>query len=312
MIKDALLAAGSARGHLSTDGASVEAPIVAGSLNNMRGAWLLQTAQELRNCITLEECQADRLQLTLVLLVLLSAIFSMLCAFAFFREDKEDITPLTPQLMVKETEMRVNLPLSSHDDNFSITKQDGEFVANVTVEWPDPFRPGCGVAGQIRVYNSQQVLGIVSARHVMNMNSFWQVPHGLALCREKHEMFAWVEVEGPTTFHVRHRTGQPLLTLTGELNPGGTMDMEGYNLVGSKVCWLKDGKCAVVQHFDAGMVFLSFLAIYLHKRLQALPAADHDQPASGRAETKDEPIADVPVAAPEEEVPVSASPEPRS
>lgn len=310
MIKDALLATGS--GLLNTEfsrGSPGFGGEAASSLSNMRGAWLLQTAQQLRNCITWEECQADRLQLTLVLLLLLSAIFSMLCAFAFFREDKEDITPLTPQLMVREKQMRVNLPLHSQDDNFTITKEDGQYIANVTMEWPDPFRPGCGVAGQVQVYTGQQILGIVSARNVSN--SFGQAPQGLALCREKHEMFAWVEVEGPNTFHVRHRTGQPLLTLVGELTPGGTMDLEGFNSVGCRVCWLKDGKCEVVQHFDAGMVFLSFLAIYLHKRLQdmkpPLPAPDHEFPAPGRAQAQDETIAD---AAAEDAAAVSASPEP--
>lgn len=320
MIKDALLAtAGSdSSGLLSPDrrlGFSGEA---GSGWNNMRGAWLLQTAQQLRYCLPLGDCQSDRLQLTLVLLVLLSAIFSMLCAFAFFREDKEDITPLTPQLMVREAEMVVNLTLNAQDDNFAITKEDGEVVASVAIEWPDPFRPGCGVAGQVRIFNSQQVLGIVSARSVLN--TFGQAPHGLALCREKHEMFAWVEVEGTRSYHVRHRTSQPLLTLVGDLTPGGTIDMEGYNPVGFKVCSLKNGKCKVTQHFDAGMVFLSILAIHLHRRLQdmkpslpaPIPQGEDNQPAPGHAEAQDETVSAALAAGPEEEALVAASAAPRS
>lgn len=316
MIKDALLATtgSDSSGLLSPDRGSLGFSGEAGSgWHNMRGSWLLQTAQQLRYCLTLEDCQSDRLQLTLVLIVLLSAILSMLCAFAFFREDKEDITPLTPQLMVKEAEMVVNLSLTAQDDNFAITKEDGEVVASVAIEWPDPFRPGCGVAGQVRVFNSQQVLGIVSARSVLN--SFGQAPHGLALCREKHEMFAWVEVEGARSFHVRHRTSQPLLTLVGELTPGGTVDMEGYNPVGFKVCSLKNGKCKVTQHFDAGMVFLSLLAIHLHKRLLDLkPSLPAPVPQGGddTAEPGDETVSDALAAGLELETSVVASAELRS
>ncbi|CAK0877143.1 unnamed protein product [Prorocentrum cordatum] len=149
----------------------------------------------------------------------------------------------------------------------------------VSVEWPDPLRPGSsGVAATVRLRSPADVaLATVVARNVA------VVGQGLALCRAGCEIFGFVEPKGPRRYHVRHRTGVHLLTLVGDF---ASLTVEGINPVGSKVCWFQrsgDELCGrVLQHVDAGLAICSLLATHVHRRLlhNALvprPIADQEE-----------------------------------
>lgn len=245
---------------------------------NMRGASLLQVAY----CGPLQDCYGDQLQLTLLLVVLCSAIFLMVIAFAFFREDKDEMfTPLTPQLVVKkEAKLEMTIPLDSEEETIVVKKANGEVLVKARLELPDPFRPGqfssCGVA-MVSIQNTfDSTLALVAARNPT------YVGQGLALCRREQDVFASVEpLSQGKGYHVKHRTGYPLLTLMGDFDfkPGGAIDIQGFNKDGAQICGVKktDSECRawVLQYIDAGLVIASLLAVHLQKRLtsQMVPAA---------------------------------------
>lgn len=231
---------------------------------SMRGAWLLQS--ESAACGSGHDpCQAETVHALLLLIGLCTTIVTIICAFAFFREDKEEqITPLCPQLVVKELDLSFKMPLDSQADNMTVTDLNEQPICKVAMDWPDPFRPGAsGVAATVRLQNNQDLtLATVVARNVA------VVGQGLALCRAGCEIFGFVEPEGPRRYYVRHRTGVHLLTLVGDFS---SMDIEGINPVGSKVCWFKkvgpDCRGRALQHVDAGLVICSLLATHIHRRL---------------------------------------------
>lgn len=249
----------------------------------MRGAWLLQSEarHESTGCtyglgppgVNAMLCKSENTEALLLLIILCTAITSIMCAFAFFREDKEEqITPLCPQLLVAEPELRFHLPLGGQADSMVVTDDNGRTRCKVVIDWPDPFRPGTsGVAATVRLQNEMgDLLATVVARNVAMQGQ------GLALCRSGCEIFGFVEPEMQPNrrYHVRHRTGVHLLTLIGDF---ASMDIEGINPVGSKVCSLtKLGfECSgkIIQHIDAGLVLCSILATYVHRRLSVTVAS---------------------------------------
>lgn len=270
---------------------------------SMRGAWLVQ--ENARRCfgIAEEPCRTEHVHALLLMITLSVVLVSVMCAFAFFREDKEEqITPLCPQLVVRDGDLDFHMPLDAQPllhgvaETMVVTRRsDDALVCKVALDWPDPFRLGAsGVAATVRVSSSKDHnLATVVARNVA------MVGQGLALCRAGPEIFGFVEPEGPQRYYVRHRTGVHLLTLVGEF--GSNMDIEGINPVGSRVFWFKktaDGaNGSILQHFDAGLVISSILAAYVHRRLTvpvpaaALPAAEA-APAGPGPEQRDEPSDD--------------------
>lgn len=225
----------------------------------------------------IDSCRIESLHALLLLVGLCTTIVFILCAFAFFREDKEEqITPLCPQLMVHEASLEFTLPLDSKAEMMTIDDLSGKPMCKVAMDYPDPFRPGSsGVAATVRLQSIQDVtLATVVARNVAVLGQ------GLALCRAGCEIFGFVEPEGQNRYFVRHRTGVHLLTLCGDFD---NMDVEGINPVGSKVCWFKQkgDSCQgqVLQHVDAGLVLCSLLATRVHRRLSAAsvpPALSRD------------------------------------
>merc|ERR1719464_2524101 len=188
----------------------------------VRGNGCAQIGRVWDSAYELTPCGLESLRATIVAVV---------CAFAFFREDKEEqITPLCPQLVVKEVDLAFKMPLDSQADSRTVTDLSNQPICKVALDWPDPFRPGAsGVAATVRLQtNMDLTLATVVARNVA------VVGQGLALCRAGCEIFGFVEFEGPSRFSVRHRTGVHLLTLTGDFEG---IDVEGINPVGSKVCW---------------------------------------------------------------------------
>lgn len=258
-------------------GATESAPKV--SPFGMRGAWLLQTGYTLSSRICdptldqkMQRCDLENAKVIILLLSLISTIAFVICAFAFFREDKEEqITPLCPQLVVKDSELNFLLPLfnvhAGLPDSMEVSDNEGNLVVKVSMDWPDPFRQGGtphGVAGTVRLQDNRNLtLATVVARNVA------VVGQGLALCRQGCEIFGFVEPDGDHRYHVRHKTGLHLLTLAGNFEH---FDLDGINPVGSKVCSIEkmaDGRCVgkVMQHVDAGLVISALMAAHIHRRL---------------------------------------------
>lgn len=214
-----------------------------------------------------DPCLIESRHALILVVCLCSTIVMIICAFIFFREDREEqITPLCPQLVVKDIDQNFKFPLDDQAESMTVTDptKNDQTICKVVLDWPDPFRPGAsGVAATVRIQNNLDlVLATVVARNVA------VIGQGLALCRAGCEIFGFVEPEGPRRYHVRHRTGVHLLTLLGDFEGG---DVEGINPVGTAVCWFKkvgtDCQCRVLQHVDAGLVLSSFLATQVHRRL---------------------------------------------
>lgn len=223
-----------------------------------------------------QECYTDQIHLLMLLMLLILAIVSMLCAFGFFREDKDEMfTPLTPQLVVKkEAQLTLRLPYDTQEDSFSITRLGGEVFCKVEAEWPDPFRDSsasaAGVLGTIKIQSARgNTIALVRARHSTMGQS-------LQLCRPTvhdymTDMFAFVEPEGENRFCIRHRTGYPLLTLQGNFQGPG-VHVQGRNKDKALICELKAGlgdlyECFVLQYVDAGLVIGGLMAVRLQHQI---------------------------------------------
>jgi len=231
---------------------------------NLRGTWLLQEAVQICDPARDNLCYVEKVKVAVVLISLCSTIVLVICAFTFFREDKEEqITPLCPQLVVKDAKKTFRLPLGTQAENLDVVddKDPPNILCKVSMDWPDPFRGSPhGVAATVRLHKREETLATVVARNVA------VVGQGLALCRTGCEIFGFVEPDGDR-YHVRHRTGVHLLTLHGDFDKF----VEGVNPVGSSVCTIKyiNGECVgeVVQHVDAGLVICALMATHVHRRL---------------------------------------------
>lgn len=238
---------------------------------HMRGSWLLQESSTACDPKQDPTCSQESMKVLFLFISLSATIVLVICAFSFFREDKEEqITPLCPQLVVKDTELKFNLPvvplLSQADtsNNLDVTdvKDPSKCVCKISMDWPDPFRgTPHGVAATVRLHKNDMTLATIVARNVAVLGQ------GLALCRTGCEIFGFVEPEG-NKYLVRHRTGVHLLTLVGNFD---NWDIEGVNPVGAKVCSTKTvgDECVgkISQHVDAGLVLCALMATYVHRRL---------------------------------------------
>lgn len=211
-----------------------------------------------------EPCIEESVHAVMLLLFLTSILIGMGVACSFFREDKEEqIKPLCPQLVVRELNFAFTMPMGKQEDVFPVTSSRGDTICRVVIDWPDPFRPGAsGVAATVRLVSTlDHTLTTLVARNALSGQS-------LILCRESGEMFASVEPDGPTRYHVRHRTNIHLLTLSGDFGAG---NVDGINPAGAMVCGFQaiDSECRgwVVPHVDAGLAICSLMAIRVHKRL---------------------------------------------
>lgn len=257
----------------------------------LRGAWL-----QIGTCVPGQECYSDQIHLMMLLVLLCLTIGSMLCAFGFFREDKDEMfTPLTPQLVVKkEAQLNMRFPFDTQEENFEIHRMDGEVLCRVALEWPDPFREGsssnAGVLGSFKIQSAKgNNIAIVKARQHSAMGQ------SLQLCRPTaHEyiadMFAFIEPEAENRYCIRHRTGYPLLTLSGSFSGPG-LHVEGRNKDSALICELKKVgehcECFVLQYVDAGLVIGGLLAVLLQSRMlerTAQVAEETSSPEQGQLE----------------------------
>lgn len=234
-------------------------------------------------CVGGLDCGVERLHVLLLFLSLCGAIASVLIAFFFFREDQEEqITPLCPQLVVREFELGVHMPLDMQHDAMLVTDASGRTLCKVVMDWTDPFRNGTrGVAATVRLQSPKDVtLATVVAKTMASEST------GLVLCRGTCEMFGSVELSErePGRYLVRHRSGVHLLALSGDF---AALDIEGVNPAGSKVCSFRrtGAQCSgkVLQHVDLGLVICSLLATYVHRRLNSLAVAASQSPLSAPA-----------------------------
>mmetsp|Transcript_34574 Transcript_34574/g.79017 ORF Transcript_34574/g.79017 Transcript_34574/m.79017 type:complete len:370 (-) Transcript_34574:39-1148(-) len=245
---------------------------------------LFQAYAGSRLCSDPDECALETTHMILMVGCLSMAIILVICTFNFIREEKEElITPLSPQLMVRERELVFKMPAEPLDASaaaveFEVWDADDKVLCKITMDWPDPFKPGAvpgaaGVAATVRVQNPLDVtLATVVARSVA------VVGQGIALCKTGCEIFGFVDVESENKYQVRHRSGVQLLTLVGDF---ANCDVEGYNPAGTKVCRLlrepptTSGlgeigpaiRGRIHQQVDAGLIISSFLATQVHRRL---------------------------------------------
>lgn len=238
---------------------------------HMRGSWLLQESSTACDPKQDPTCSQEGMKVLAVFISLSATLVLVICAFSFFREDKEEqITPLCPQLVVKDTELKFKLPVmplfsqADTSNNLDVMdfKDPSKDVCKISMDWPDPFRgTPHGVAATVRLHKNGMTLATIVARNVAVLGQ------GLALCRTGCEIFGFVEPEG-NKYLVRHRTGVHLLTLVGNFD---NWDIEGVNPVGSKVCSMKNvgDECVgkISQHVDAGLVLCALMATYVHRRL---------------------------------------------
>mmetsp|Transcript_35759 Transcript_35759/g.76253 ORF Transcript_35759/g.76253 Transcript_35759/m.76253 type:complete len:308 (+) Transcript_35759:138-1061(+) len=253
---------------LSSAGHPYNLRALAQGLNNaswsLRGTRLLEDSSQ--PCGFFQDaCRTENIHATLLLLCLCAIVVLIICAFAFFRHDKEEmITPLCPPLVVRENVLNFTLELEEKVESFIVADFKGEPVCRVAIDCPDPFRTGCtGVAATARVQNVLgQTLATVVARRGTDESQ------SLALCRAGCEIFGFVVHESPGRFVVRHRTGVHLIALIGDF---GNLEVDGINPVGSKVCGFtsKGAKISgyVLQHVDAGLVISAMIAILVSRRL---------------------------------------------
>jgi len=92
------------------------------------------------------------------------------------------------------------------------------------------------------------------------------VGQDVALCRAGCSIFGFVEPDGDRQYHVRHRAGIHLLTLSGDFM---SLDIVGVNGIGAEVFWFKEVGgvcvCRVLPQVDAGLVICSVLATLIHR-----------------------------------------------
>jgi len=207
-----------------------------------------------------------------------------LSPFFFFREDKEEqVTPLCPQLVVRDAFLTFKIALDPLAEKLEVLsdKDPTSLIAKVAMDWPDPFRPcASGIASTARLQNAAGMnLATVVARNVAVSGQ------ALALCRSGCEIFGFVEPDSNMRYHVRHRTGVHLLTLVGDF---ATWQVDGVNPAGAVVFSAKKegdfcvGK--VLQHVDAGLIICCVIAAHIHRVLSSShPPSLGVQPMPGPA-----------------------------
>lgn len=234
------------------------------------GAWLLQETSFVCGPGSDEpDCHTENVHILLLVALLCLGICSVLGTYCMIREDKEEqLTPLCPQLIVKDAQLKFKLPLDDERSLFEILDSSDELVCKAVVDWPDHLKPGfSGVAATVRLQNSADMtLATVVAREVAVAGQ------GLALCRAGCEIFGFVEFDpvDPNLYTVRHRSGVELLKLHGEFD-AQTMSVSMVNPGGLEVCSIRrvGDFCygTVLQYVDAGLILSALFAAHVNRKL---------------------------------------------
>lgn len=245
---------------------------------HVRGTWLLQTTSLACGPGSDDpDCHAENVHILLLVALLCFGIFSILGTYCSIREDKEEqLTPLCPQLIVKDAQLKFKLPLDYEKNIFEILDSSDELVCRAAVDWPDhPKRGHSGVAATVRVQSSADVtLATVVAREAAVAGQ------ELALCRASCEIFGFIvhDATDPNLYSVRHRSGVELLSIHGEFDPQ-TLSVSMVNPAGVEVCSVRrvGDFCygTVLQHVDAGLVLSALFAANVNRKLaQVAPVVD--------------------------------------
>lgn len=236
------------------------------------GMYLLQRAGVLCSMASGGDCRAEEIHAIALLATLTVLVTVLACAFAFLREDKEEmITPLCPSLLVRGPELNITLPkmptFEIPSECIVVAGSKGDPFCKVVVEWPRQNYGGASVLAARLMTNFDVTLATLDVRDKS------AVGQSMALCRGGCDIFGYVTAEGPHCYTVRHRASIPFLTLMGDF--GDNLNVLGTNPVGTEVCWFKwvDGeyKGKIFQHVDAGLVICSLLAARVDQRLRTTP-----------------------------------------
>jgi hypothetical protein len=227
-----------------------------------------------------DECRAEGIKALALFIALSITIVTVLCMFAFFREDKEEqITPLSPQMIVKDEDKAFTLTLTSAVSQMLMTDTSGKVFLRASVDYPDPDRPqASGVAARAGIKDDRDVMvATVLARR--------SGPHlSIVICRASYDIFGFPEQDQDPdargTYKVRHKTGLDLLFLSGNFD---TMQVEGKAPAGTTICRFgrrqEDSEVtgSVLQGYDVGLVFAALLGVKIHHRLSRGTSALLDQ-----------------------------------
>lgn len=252
-----------------------------------RGAWLLQESHKVCGPGSVDpECQLENFHILMLVALLCTLIAFALCALCSIHEDKEDqLVPLCPQLIVKETPLKFKLPLDGGKDEMEVTDLADALICKLVMDWPDPFRPGfSGVDATVRLQTVFDVtLATVVARSVAVAGQ------GLALCRAGCEIFGFVEPDpfDSRRFTVRHRSSVELLKLYGDFDsPNLAVTM--LNPIGKEICSVRriGDVCygQVHPHVDAGLALCCLLAGHVNCLLPKMQAARASQDSADEGE----------------------------
>jgi len=222
---------------------------------------------------TSDWCKVENLHVTVLVVFLSVAIFTVICIWSNIREDKEEtITPLCPQLIVKTSKaQRIRLVLDASETGTEVVDADTDnFICRVILDWPDPLRPGfTGVAATVRIQDRQdKTLATIVARSVAVQGQ------GICVCRQGCEIFGFVEPDEKQKdrYNVCHRSTVQLLSLEGDLD-SDVSTVRMMNSGGMPVCTIKkigsicEGE--VEQHTDAGLIICTLFAAHVHRQLLA-------------------------------------------
>lgn len=266
----------------------------------MRGtsSWQELLQQKLRlvtqvGCDDPLKCNSEALTVVLVFGFLVLSICVSAFAFASIREDKEEhITPLCPQLVVQNGELKLSLNLDNPVGLVNIVdaERPKEMLCRLLMEWNASNTGRHGIAAQVRLQNPQgATLATAVARNISVSGE------ALALCRSGCEIFGFVEPRPDGSYRVRHRTNVHLMTLTGDFDDAvDVVSPAGPKIGGIKV--LAGGhEVSIAQHVDGGLLISSYLAAFVHRRiLKAIAQAPKTAlPSSGGTTPRFEEAEDV-------------------
>lgn len=242
---------------------------------HLRGAWLLLQESSFVCGPGSDEpdCHTENAHILFLVVMLCLGICSTFGIFVTMRDDKEEqLTPLSPQLIVKDPQLHFRVALDDESDFFEVLDSHDEIVCKAVLDWPDPLKTSgisC-VTATVRLQNSRgTTLATVVARS--------GAPDGqtYALCRTSCEVFGFVEADpvDPNFYTVRHRSGVELLELRGEFDTQ-SMSVSVVSCSGIEVCTVRrvGDICygTMLEYVDAGMVLCALFATHVHRQIEKL------------------------------------------
>lgn len=242
---------------------------------HLRGAWLLLQESSFVCGPGSDEpdCHTENAHILFLVVMLCLGICSTFGIFVTMRDDKEEqLTPLSPQLIVKDPQLHFRVALDDESDFFEVLDSHDEIVCKAVLDWPDPLKTS-GISCVTATVRLQNSLGTTLATVVARSGA----PDGqtYALCRTSCEVFGFVEADpvDPNFYTVRHRSGVELLELRGEFDTQ-SMSVSVVSCSGIEVCTVRrvGDICygTMLEYVDAGMVLCALFATHVHRQIEKL------------------------------------------